>query len=257
MAEEPRKSSKSRFATTVIEKNETMPALTAATMPRKETPVGMPAPPAPSAPRTSSDDIERVQEQDRFERERVKLLLEKQELEEENARLRKEQRTEVFPPVVSIPPPPAPPTVSSIPADEIEKIKKQIVKSKMGRAAVTLGVLAALALGAFNSARVLVPIQKSEATQARLEQTEKVTEESLRRKLENDQRTLQALRALHCYAKQTRGGFQRHGLDLTSLPPGGIKVVRLAEEDPNRPAGPPRFIVDEKCPDFPKLPPEP
>ncbi len=193
--------------------------------------------------------------QDRFDRDRVRWLIEKQELEEENARLRRQGRTEVFPPVISIPPPPAPPTVSSVPVDEIEKLKKQIVKSKMGRIAVTVGVLLALALNAFNMARATIPMQKAEAASAKATQNTQLTEESIKERLIEQQRTLRALRALHCYAKQTRGGFQRQGLDLSSLPAGGIRVSRLGDEEPNRQRQP-RLVVDEKCPDFPELPPE-
>lgn len=226
---------------------------------RKPTPVGMPAPPAN---RESHDDIESVMAMDRLERERVQLLLKKQELEDEklvleteNARLRKEGRVEVFPPI-SIPPSPnAPKIIVSEAGDlDIEKLKKMVAKSPGGRRAVVIGICAALAWNAFNTARSMIPIQKSEATQARVEQNEKLSEEKIQRAYEKDRVTAQALRALHCYAKQTRGGFQRQGLDLTSLPPGGIKVVRVTEEDPNRPAGPPSFIVNEKCEDFPHLP---
>lgn len=218
-------------------------------------PLGAP-PPLPPRPSESLDDIHQVLNQDRLEKERVQLLLEKQELEEENARLRKEARVEVYPPVVSVPPPPATPTVtiSSAPID-IARLEKQLAKSKIGKAAMTIGVLVAIGWNAFNTARSMVPIQKSEATQARLTQTEKVTEESLRAQIEKDARTLQALRALHCYAGQARAGFQRQGLDLTSLPSGGITIVRLGDDDANRP-GAPKFMAKEICPEFPKLPSE-
>lgn len=210
---------------------------------------------SPRSNRKSHDDIESVMEMERLERERVQLLLQKQELEEENARLRKEARVEVFPPL-SIPPTPAPPKIVSDANDlDIEKIKKSVAKSQWGKGAIAVGVLAALALNAFNLARSTVPIQKAEATQARVEQNERLSEEKIQKAYERDRVTMQALRALRCYAQQTRGGFQRQGLDLTALPPGGIKVVRVTDDDPNRPAGPPRFIVNEKCEDFPQLPP--
>lgn len=241
MADETRKPSKSRFATNIVEKDASVQKM---------------IPPRPALPNSpSSDDIERVEELDRLERERVKLLLEKQELEQENARLRKEGRTEVFPPI-SIPPAPvAPQIVISEAGDlDIAKLKKLIARSPWGRRAVVVGILAALAWNAFNTARSMVPIQKSEATQARVEQNEKLSEEKIQKAFQKDQITMQALAALRCYAKQTRGGFQRQGLDLTSLPSGGIKVTRVGEEDPNRVGAQPRFIVEEKCPDFPKLP---
>ena len=134
-------------------------------------------------------------------------------------------------------------------------LKKQIAKSTWGKRAIGLGVCAALALGAFNSARSIIPIQKAEATQARLAQSEKVTEDQLRARIKQEEQTLAALRASNCYFKQIRGALQRQGLDLTSLPGGGIKVTRVADDDPNR-VGAPRFIVEEKCPDFPQLPRE-
>ena len=216
--------------------------------------------PAPPANRQSHDDIESVIEMDRLERARVQLLLKQRELEEENARLRKERPVEVFPPqsVPPFPPPPGTPQiiVSDVSELDFEKLKKQVAKSAWGKRAITFGVCAALALGAFNMTRSAIPIQKAAATQARLEQTEKLTEDQLRARIKQEEQTLAALRASSCYFKQIRGALQRQGLDLTSLPGGGIKVTRIAEDDPNR-VGAPRFIVEEKCPDFPQLPREP
>jgi hypothetical protein len=63
------------------------------------------------------------------------------------------------------------------------------------------------------------------------------------------------MRAIECWAKQLRGASRRQGLDLPSLPPGGITAFKLGDEDPNKP-GPPRFVAVEKCPDFPPLPPD-
>lgn len=213
----------------------------------------MPAP--PSQPAVSSDDPEHVAEIERLERERVALLLAKQELEEENSKLRKQSRTEVFPPVISIPPPPAAPVISSIPADDFERLKKQITKSVWGRRAIAAGVLAALAWNAFNTARSAIPIQKAEAAQARLAQSEREKNEEIEARVLERARAQQRERAYHCYFKQLRGAMARTGLDLTSLPSGGVRAVKLADEEPNRP-GPPRFVSDEKCPDLPAPPPD-
>lgn len=211
-------------------------------------------PPVPV--RAGHDDAEQVRELEKLERERAALLVQLQDTKQENKLLREMAPTVVFPPP-SIPPPAKVPqvTVSSSPAD-IKAIEKMIVGSKLGRSAIVVGILAALAGNAFNMVRQQVPIQKAEQAVARTQQNEQLSaQESAQLALER-QRTLQALRAIKCWAQQTRGGFQRQGLDLTSLPPGGIRVLRLAEEDPNRPPKPPIFIVDEKCPDFPELPPD-
>lgn len=233
------------------------PQMTAQAPVRTQTPAGTPATKLPPKP-VSHDDIEHVREVERLERERAQLLVKLMDAEQENKLLRETTPTVVFPPP-SIPPPAgvpsSPVTVSSAPAD-IKAIEKAITGGKIGRLLVTLGIALGLIWNAFNTVRQQVPIQKAERAEARTQLNEQLsTQESAQLALER-QRTLQALRALKCWAKQTRGGFQRQGLDLTSLPPGGIRVLRLANDDgPNRP-GPPVFIVDEKCPDFPELPPD-
>jgi hypothetical protein len=125
----------------------------------------------------------------------------------------------------------------------------------MGRVSVALGIALALAWNAFNSARVRVPEQKVDAVQARQQQNEQLSSKELEAQVLERERNLQRWRAVFCWAKQLRGASARQGLDLPSLPPGGINALRLGEEDPNRP-GPPRFVADEKCPDFPPLPPQ-
>lgn len=242
------------------------PQLTAQPVPRKQTSAGMPAPPPEAAlvleegDRQSHDDIEHVLEVERIERERAELLAQNQDLKQENALLRETAPTVVFPPE-SIPPP-AP--VPSKPPDEFELLKtnldiknieKVLVKTGWARKATVVGVLLAMAWNAFNTYRSLVPEKKVDGLQARVTQNEQLSEKDITERVLEKQRTLQALRALECWGKQTRGGFQRQGLDLPSLPAGGIKALKLGDEDPNRP-GPPRFIAEEKCPDFPKLPPE-
>lgn len=213
--------------------------------------------PRPDEARVSLDDAEHVRELERLERERAQLLAKLKDAEQENKLLRETTPTVVFPPP-SIPPPaavPASPVVTSSAPADIKAIEKAIIGSKIGRRLVAIGIALGLIWNAFNTVRQQVPIQKAEQAAARTQQNEQLSAQESERLALERQRTLQALRAIRCWAKQTRGGFQRQGLDLTSLPSGGIRVLRVAQEDPNRP-GPPTFIVDEKCPDFPELPPE-
>lgn len=198
------------------------------------------------------DDAEHVREMERLERERATLLAKLKDAEQENKLLREIAPTVVFPPP-SIPPPAAvPATISSTPAD-IKAIEKAIIGSKLGRRLVAIGIALGLIWNAFNTVRQEVPIQKAEKAGVIAQQNAQLTAQESEKLTLERQRTLQALRAIKCWAKQTRGGFQRQGLDLTSLPAGGIRVMRVEDDDPNRR---PVFIVEEKCPDFPELPPE-
>jgi len=256
-----RQPSQTRFATVVIEESTAPPTgmPRALPVPRMQTPVGMPAPPPIAPPadlapdRESYDDLEQVLRLERIESERATLLAQNQDLKQENALLRETTPTLVFPPA-SIPPP-APATAPSLPPLDINALRKAVQGSPLGRAAVILGIAAAIAWNAFNTFRAAVPEKRVDGLQARVSQNEQMGEKEIIERALEHQRTLQALRALECWGKQTRGGFQRQGLDLSSLPAGGIKALKLGDEDPNRP-GPPRFIAEEKCPDFPKLPPE-
>jgi hypothetical protein len=259
-----RKPSLPRFATKVIEQNEA-PQLVAKPVSRKQTEMGMPAPPPTAneeheAERQSYDDIEQVARIDQLERERAQLLVKLQDKEQEVALLREIAPTVVFPPDST--PPPAP--VPSKPPDEfellkanleIEKIEKTLVKSGLARKAMAIGIFLAIGWNAFNSYRARLPEKKVDGLQARVTQNEQLTERDVTERVLEKQRTLQALRAFECWGKQMRGGFQRQGLDLPALPAGGITVYRIGDEDPNHP-GPPKFIATEKCPDFPRLPPE-
>lgn len=136
-------------------------------------------------------------------------------------------------------------------AEDVKGLERALVRSRWGRGAVAVGVLLALAWNAFNSVRQRAPEQKVAAVQERLQQNERLSEQQA---LERD-RNLRRMRAIECWAKQLRGAVQRQGLDLQSLPPGGVTAFKLGDEDPNRP-GPPRFVSVEKCPDFPPLPPD-
>lgn len=261
------KLSQTRFATTVIEENAAPPhedkLLTAKPVPRTHTPIGMPAPPAVAAEiereRESYDDLEHVLEVQKLERERAELLADLQDREQENRRLREQLPTLVFPPQ-SVPP--AAPAEHS---DEgltdlkntldLEAIEKKVASSRAGKAAITIGVLVALAWNAFNYVRADVPAQKVEAMRARVAQNEQMSTKELEAQALDRDRALRRERAEYCYFKQIRGALQRQGLDLSSLPPGGVTVFRRGDDDPNRP-GPPRFVAEEKCPDFPPLPPE-
>lgn len=270
MADPPqRQPSKSRFATTVIEKNEAPPpreVVTAKPVPRVPTPVGMPAPPhapEPDTDRQSYDDLEHVLQLEKLERERAQLLAKLQDSEEraagaerERDRLREQAPVAIFPPESIRPPKPAPVEVQqAVIEGDIERIQKAVVKSRLGRGAITLGVLLALGWNAFNSARIAVPTQKAEAIQARQAQTEHLSAEDIKQRTLESERNYQRWRATYCALKQLRGASARQGLDLPSLPPGGVKALRLGDEDPNRP-GPPRFVAEEVCPEFPALPPE-
>jgi len=255
-----RNPSQSRFAQTVIEQNVAPPSKegmpVAPPVPRKQTPIGMPAPPAVEGDedRQSHDDLDHVLEVQRLEKERALLLAELQDSRQENRLLRETAPTVVFPPPVSIPPAPPVPIVSEPPID-IKALQKALLKSRAGRAAITLGILAALCWNAYNTVRVNVPIKKAEAVQARVAQTEQLSAEEIKNRALESERNYQRWRAVYCYVKQLRGASARQGLDLPSLPPGGVKALRLGDDDPNRP-GPPRFVAEEICPEFPALPPE-
>lgn len=264
-----RKPSQSRFATTVIEQN-TGPirdggVLVAPPVARKPTPVGMPAPPPVPVRPGSHDDVERVLEVERLERERAQLLSQLQDAEQ--ARSAAEAQVEqlkkptvAFPPV-SVPPPAAKdpsqrPSIAEIKlAQDIKGMEKAIMASRWGRRAITTGVLLALVWNAFNSVRQRAPEQKVAAVQERLQQNERLSSNVLEAQILERDRNLRRMRAMECWVRQLRGASQRQGLDLPSLPPGGVTVFKLGDEDPNRP-GPPRFVAVEKCPDFPPLPPD-
>jgi hypothetical protein len=257
-----RKPSQSRFAQTVIEQNVAPPPeeklLVAAPMPRAQTPIGMPAPPAvheEEEERQSYDNVEHVLEMQKLERERAQLLAQLQDAKQENRLLRETTPTVVFPPPPSIPPAAETKIIVSDPPVDIKALQKAVLKSRAGRAAITLGILAALCWNAYNTVRVDVPIKKAEAAQARIAQTEQLSAEEIKNRAIESERNYQRWRAVYCYIKQLRGASARQGLDLPSLPPGGVKALRLGDEDPNRP-GPPRFVAEEVCPEFPALPPE-
>jgi len=269
MVDAPRKASQTRFATQVIEQN-TGPVredgvLVAPPVGRKATPVAMPAPPPAPVVRESHDNVEHVMELERLDRERAQLLVRlqdaehaKQSAEREAAQLR--IPTAVFPPV-SVPPP-APSEASATPslleiknAADLKALEKAVVGSRWGKKAIIAGILLALAWNAFNSARQKVPEQKVDAVQARQQQNEKLSTAELQAQALERERNLRRMRAIECWAKQLRGASQRQGLDLPSLPAGGITAFKLGDEDPNKP-GPPRFVAVEKCPDFPALPPD-
>ncbi len=265
-----RQPSKSRFATTVIEQNEVpRPSdgdlVAVSPVPRKQTVNGMLAPPTVEmdGDRQSRDDLEHVMQLEKLERERAALLAKlqdseelRQQVERERDRLREQAPAAIFPPG-SIRPPPSPPAAvqRAVIEGDIERIQKAVVKSKLGRGAIALGVAVALGWNAFNTARLAVPTQKAEAVQARQAQTEQLSAEDIKQRALESERNYLRWRATYCYLKQLRGASARQGLDLPSLPPGGVKALRLGDEDPNRP-GPPRFVAEEVCPEFPALPPE-
>jgi hypothetical protein len=266
----PRKPSQSRFATTVIEQNagpvRDSGVLVAPPVARKPTPVGMPAPPPPPIiDRASHDDIDHVLELERLERERAVLMVRLQESEQATASAQREAEqlrtpTAAFPPV-SVPPAPPqePSTTPSLmeikAAADIKSLEKAVVSSRLGRNAIVLGILLALAWNAFNSVRQRAPEQKVAAVQERLQQNERLSGKELEAQVLERERNLRRWRAVECWARQLRGASQRQGLDLQSLPPGGVTALKLGDEDPNKP-GPPRFVAGEKCPDFPALPPD-
>lgn len=230
---------------------------TAQPVPRTQTPVAMPAPP-PAAEvheRESSDDLEQVLHIDKLERERAQLLVQVQDANEraEAAELdAKRARTNA--PTLSFPPPPVEPPPSEKPPRQPEPTKTRSIKPPLTlsegltRLAVGSGLFIAIAWNSFNSAR----IDKVKSVEQRVTLSEKERELEVEQRVLRDQSELQRWRAVHCYMGQLRGAIQRQGLDLPELPPGGIKVLKLAEE-PNRP---PQFVADGKCPEFPKLPPE-
>lgn len=241
-------------------------------VPRKPTPVAMPAPPAAPLERESHDDLEHVMEVERIERERALLLVRLQDAEQaaEEANAAKEaallEASQLRVPTVAFPPtsvpPPAPASPESNPslieiktARDIKKLEKAIVGSRLGRGAVTVGIMLALAWNAFNSVRQRAPEQKVAAVQERLQQNERLSGKELEAQVLDRERNLRRWRAVECWARQLRGASQRQGLDLPSLPPGGVTAFKLGDEDPNKP-GPPRFVATEKCPDFPALPPD-
>jgi hypothetical protein len=221
-------------------------------LPRKQTPIGMPAPPAPSAEkRRSHDDLEHVLEIERLERERAKLLVELQDSQQENRLLRETAPTVIFPPP-SVPPSDPKPrprieVTSETPA------KRYALSHRLMQLATGFGIFIAIAWNAFNSYRSAP--EKVEALSAQARQSKRQREDEAVARALADRRTLEALRAAHCYFKQLRGASARQGLDLPSLPPGGVKALRLADDDPNRP-GPPKFVAEEPCPPFPPLPPD-
>lgn len=241
-----------RFAQTVVEEN-AAPShkdglATTTAVPRKPTPVGMPAPPVN---RQSHDDLDHVLQIEKLERERAQLLAHLQDTkgelrEAKTALLREKAPTAIFPPP-SIPPPPnKKPDLKPDPPPAPAPVGHQL------RAfATAAGIAFAIGWNAFNSYRSAP--EKVEAVQARVTQNEQTKSEDVKLQVLKDQRTMQALRALHCWGQQTRGAFARQGVDLSSLPPGGITVKRLDQGEPGKP---PAFLVDEKCPDFPQLPPD-
>lgn len=245
----------------------------AAPVPRKSTPVGMPAPPPlPPPDRKSHDDIEHVMEVERLEHERALLLVRLQDAEQsaQEATAAKEKAlreasqlrvpTAAFPPP-SIPPPapksppPTPSLMEIKAASDIQQLERAIVGSRLGRGAIVVGVVLALAWNAFNSVRQRAPEQKVAAVQQRLQQNERLSGQELEAQVLERERNLRRWRAVECWARQLRGASQRQGLDLPSLPPGGVTAFKLGDEDPNKP-GPPRFVAVEKCGDFPPLPPD-
>jgi len=255
-----RTQSQSRFATTVIEENVAPPPRplpVAPPIPRVPTPVGMPAPPHVLPGRESHDDLEHVLEIERLERERIALLVKLQDSEGARTLAEREARqlrvpVSVFPPP-SIPPKPAPTTTIESSATDLKAIENAVIKSRLGRFAIICGICLALGWNAFNSVRAASP-EKVAAVQERVTQRDKAQDEKLVRDALEKQRTLAALRATYCWGQQLRGASARQGLDLPSLPPGGVTALRLDQGDPSKP---PAFVAAEKCPDFPPLPPEP
>jgi len=222
----------------------------------------MPAPPpVTEGDRLSHDDLDHVLEVQRMEQERALLLVKLQDAQQENRLLRETAPTVVFPPAASIPPPTTNPSHApaaiqqAVVEGDIEQLQKAVIKSKLGRFAITLGVMLALGWNAFNTQRIAVPTQKAEAVQARQAQTDQLSAKEIEQRALESERNYLRWRAVYCYLKQLRGASARQGLDLPSLPPGGVKALRLGDEDPNRP-GPPRFVAEEVCPEFPALPPE-
>lgn len=222
---------------------------------RKQTPIGMPAPPAnaPDSDRQSHDDLDHVLEIERLERQRAQLLAKTQDLEQENRLLRETAPTVIFPPPSVPPSDPKPAPKPKVEVASDPPSKRYALSHRLTQLATGLGIFVAIAWNAFNSYRSAP--EKVEALDAQARQGKRQREEEAVARALADKRNLAALRALHCYAKQLRGASARQGLDLPSLPPGGVKALRLADDDPNRP-GPPKFVAEEVCPEFPQLPPD-
>src|SRR5262245_31724080 len=95
-----------RLPRVVVEENAVPPRgdhlPVAAPIARKQTPIGMPAPPAngpdSDGDRQSHDDLEHVLEVERLERDRAKLLADLQDAQAENRLLREIGPAVVFPP---------------------------------------------------------------------------------------------------------------------------------------------------------------
>jgi len=261
LGEPPRRQpSQSRLTHPVIEQNVAPPqreVLVARPVPRKQTPVAMPAPPPalPSGRPQSHDDLERVTEVERLERERAQLAAELQDARQENSLLRETAPTVIFPPPSIPPSDPRPP---KIPVESVAPVstKKYVLSQRLMHLATALGIFGSIAWNAFNSYRTRNSPEKVDAVEVRVNQGERTRASEIAAVALERQRTLQALRASECMFRQIRGAIQRQGLDLTSLPAGGVEVVKIAPEDPNRP-GVPAFITKEQCTPFPRLPPEP
>ncbi len=221
----------------------------------------MPAPPPapPDSDRQSHDDLDHVLEVERLERERAQLLVKLQDKEQETRDKDQEIRLlRETAPTVIFPPPSIPPSDPK-PKSKIEVAssappKKYALSQRLVHLATGLGIFIAIAWNAFNTNRSAP--EKVEALRARAQQSEQQRQAEAVARALAEQRTLAALRVLHCYAKQLRGASARNGLDLPSLPPGGVRALKLDAEDPNRPPGAPMFVAEEQCDKFPELPPE-
>lgn len=217
-------------------------------LPRSRTPIGMPAPPPQAPERESYDDLEHIATVDRLERERAQLLVKLQDKESENQKLREMAPTVIFPP-----PSIAPPNIERKPSIEVaptsHRSDKLLISQRLSHLATVLGVFVAIGWNAFNSYRGSP--EKVEAVQTRLNQSEQQRTEEITARVLKDQREAQRWRAVVCWAKQLRGASQRQGLDLPTLPGGGVTALRLSQSDSSQP---PAFVAAEKCPDFPPLP---
>lgn len=190
---------------------------------------------------------------DAWERERVLTLAEIQDLRQENDRLRQlAQPTIAFPPAPSVPPSgpkPAPATTATI----TDPPKRH---ARWKETAIGLGIAAAMGWNAFLSHKTLPKADKVDAVAARQKQNEQqASERAVEEALARQEREL-LVKVMRCWGQQLRGASQRNGLDLPSLPAGGITVKKLAAEDPNRP-GAPAFIVADPCPQLPDTKPTP
>jgi hypothetical protein len=211
----------------------------------------MPAPPAEAPERESYDDLEHIATVDRLERERAELLAELQDKEAENRLLREMAPTVLFPPPSISPPPgePSPPSFEAAPLPH--RSDKLLLSQRLSHFATGIGIFVAIGWNAFNSYRGTP--EKVEAVQNRLNQSEQQRTEEITARVLKDQREAQRWRAVVCWAKQLRGASQRQGFDLPTLPGGGVTALRLDQGDPSKP---PAFVAQEKCPDFPPLPPD-